>query len=219
MSRRHLTHKQHQFLDYLQSHVRERKVWPTYREIVDNFGYRSPNSVTQNLQALARKGYLRRDPTGYHFVSRSRDEGSIAVRATIYSGRIETNSSPDRLSLTTLFPDLDRLHAIRLDEASTRTGDLGRASYVLLLDEEPGPGETAVVLHRGMLSLRRVGSHGELIDMEQRLGPLPREGAEILGRYVGHAGPYGVIRQQPARRLAPPLAAMDFAVSTTSTQG
>ncbi len=40
MSRRQLTHKQHAFLEFLKAHVREQKVWPTYREIVDPFNYR-----------------------------------------------------------------------------------------------------------------------------------------------------------------------------------
>ena len=65
MSRRHLTHKQNEFLKFLQQYVREKEVWPTYREAVEHFGYRSPNSVTQNLRALLKKGYLERDQQGY----------------------------------------------------------------------------------------------------------------------------------------------------------
>ena len=74
MSRRQLTQKQHSFLEYLREHVETHKVWPTYREIADHFAYRSPNSVTQNLQALSRKGFLQRDRNGYALVeSTSRD--------------------------------------------------------------------------------------------------------------------------------------------------
>lgn len=68
MSRRHLTSKQHAFLEFLRDHIETRKIWPTYREIVDHFDYRSPNSVTQNLQALSRKGFLQRDRNGYQLV-------------------------------------------------------------------------------------------------------------------------------------------------------
>ena len=59
MSRRQLTSKQHAFLQYVRSYIRDNDVWPTYREIVDFFDFRSPNSVTQNLQALHKKGFLR----------------------------------------------------------------------------------------------------------------------------------------------------------------
>ena len=65
MSRKHLTSKQHSFLQYLKDYVKENGVWPTYRELVDEFGYRSPNSVTQNLQALFKKGYLEKERRGW----------------------------------------------------------------------------------------------------------------------------------------------------------
>ena len=46
------------FLDYIITYRDENEIWPTYREIADRFGFNSPNSVTQNLQSLLKKGYL-----------------------------------------------------------------------------------------------------------------------------------------------------------------
>lgn len=40
--------------------------WPTYTAIKEHFGYASPHSVTQNLRALAKKGYLTYGEDGYH---------------------------------------------------------------------------------------------------------------------------------------------------------
>jgi len=54
----HLTRKQREFFDYIVEYKKEYDIWPTYREIADHFGFRSPNSVTQNIQALLKKGYL-----------------------------------------------------------------------------------------------------------------------------------------------------------------
>ena len=54
----HLTRKQHEFFDYIVEYKKEYDIWPTYREIADHFGFKSPNSVTQNIQALLKKGYL-----------------------------------------------------------------------------------------------------------------------------------------------------------------
>jgi repressor LexA len=193
MSRRHLTAKQHSFLQYLHGHLRERKVWPTYREIVDNFGYRSPNSVTQNLQALAKKGYLRRDHNGYHLVDRAADEGAITVRASFHSGSMSSPEAPERLSLATLLPDLGGLSALRLDDSDGRTGELGNARYVLLAGEEVAEGQNAVVLHDRTLSIRRVGADGRLEDSAGG-PPLRSTDAQVLGRYAGHAGPYGLVR-------------------------
>jgi len=53
-----LTSKQKKFLDYIITYRDENEIWPTYREIADRFGFKSPNSVTQNLQSLLKKGYL-----------------------------------------------------------------------------------------------------------------------------------------------------------------
>ena len=194
MSRRHLTSKQHAFLQYLHGHLRERKVWPTYREIVDEFGYRSPNSVTQNLQALAKKGYLRRDHNGYHLVDRAADEGAITVRAALQSGTMSAPEAPERLSLATLLPDLSGLHAVRLEDDLRRADELGGARYVLISGDDVAEGDTALVLYDNSLSVRRVGAGGLLEDPAGAGPPLHAPEAQVLGRYAGHAGAYGLIR-------------------------
>lgn len=187
MSRRQLTQKQHAFLKYLRDHVDEHKVWPTYREIADHFDYRSPNSVTQNLQALSRKGFLQRGRNGYALVEQGARDGSIRLKGALRGGRIEPAPS-DRLSLTTLFPDLTGLHAVELDAAMDRTSELGEARYVFVGEGETPAGETVVVVDGDRLSLGRVGHDGS-VECDE-----PLEAPEVLGRYAGHAGPYGIVR-------------------------
>ena len=58
MDNAHLTRKQQEFFNYIVEYKKEHDVWPTYREIAEHFDYRSPNSVTQNIQALLKKGFL-----------------------------------------------------------------------------------------------------------------------------------------------------------------
>jgi len=187
MSRRQLTSKQHAFLEYLRDHVDRHKVWPTYREIADHFEYRSPNSVTQNLRALSRKGFLQRGRNGYALVDQEGRDGSIRVRGALRSGRIEPSPS-DRLSLTSLFPDLSGLHALELDDATARTSALGDARYVFVSEDEAPEGETVVVMDGGRLALGRLGADGCIECDEDLVAP------EVLGRYAGHAGPYGIVR-------------------------
>lgn len=187
MSRRQLTQKQHAFLAFLRDHVETREVWPTYREIVDHFGYRSPNSVTQNLRALARKGYLHRGRGGYALAAPG--GGGVHVRGTFLGGRVEP--AAERLSLGTLLGDLSGLHAIRLDGEADRTAELGEAHYVFVSEEAAAEGGAVVVTDGSRLSLGRVGAGGDVAcdDAEVR---------EVLGSYVGHAGPYGLVRHVPA---------------------
>ena len=196
MSRRQLTHKQHSFLEYLRDHVDQHRVWPTYREIADHFEYRSPNSVTQNLQALSRKGFLQRGRNGYALLEQTAREGSIRVRGALRDGRVEPAPS-DRLSLTTLFPDLTGMHALQLDEHTTRTSALGDARYVFVQDGEHAEGARMVVVSGSQLSLGTMRADG-CVDCDDEM-----DAPEVLGRYAGHAGAYGIVRaQEPAVALA-----------------
>ena len=187
MSRRQLTQKQHAFLAYLRTHVDRHRVWPTYREIADHFDYRSPNSVTQNLQALSRKGFLERGKGGYALVDQAERDGSVRVRGALRGGRIEPAPS-DRLSLTSLFPDTTGLHALELDPDVTRTSALGGARYVFVSDDDVPEGEPVVVVSGHRLELGRMGADG-CVECDEGL-----DAPEVLGRYVGHAGPYGLVR-------------------------
>ena len=189
MSRRQLTQKQHSFLAYLRTHLDQHHVWPTYREIADHFEYRSPNSVTQNLQALSRKGFLQRGRNGYALVDQASREGSIRVRGALRDGRVEPAPS-DRLSLTSLFPDLTGFHALELDDSVDRTSALGEARYVLVSEGKPPEGETVVLVSGQRLALGHMGADG-CVECDEDL-----DTPTVLGRYAGHAGPYGIVRAQ-----------------------
>ncbi len=204
MSRRQLTHKQHAFLEFLQLHVRDQKVWPTYREIVEHFDYRSPNSVTQNMQALAKKGFLRRDYNGYHLVDRQGKDGSIPLQGVLRAGRLD-GAGEARFSFAALFPGVTGLQALHLDGDRDCSAALREAHYVFLADGEPAEGDLAVVLHEGALTLRTLHPNGLLVDPDGACPPLHRHEAEVLGRYAGHAGAYGLVRHAVTPRLAAQL--------------
>lgn len=61
-SRRELTDKQRQILDYIVEMVRTRGYPPTIRQIGTRFKISSTNGVRTHLSALERKGYIRRAP-------------------------------------------------------------------------------------------------------------------------------------------------------------
>lgn len=56
-----LTHRQQMVLDFIRTQIHERGYPPTLREIGSFMGIRSTNGVNDHLQALERKGYLKRD--------------------------------------------------------------------------------------------------------------------------------------------------------------
>ena len=55
-----LTAKQQAILDYVREHTQAAS--PTSREIAAAFGFKSPHAVTVHLDALERKGRIRRTP-------------------------------------------------------------------------------------------------------------------------------------------------------------
>lgn len=199
MSRKQLTSKQHSFLQYLADHVRKQKVWPTYREIVDHFGYRSPNSVTQNLQALAKKGYLMRDQHGYRLVGQRAglQAGGFPVQGTVEDGAFEVSLSINELTLKDLFPELDKTFAVHLSGQEARGVDAGDGDYVLLADGSVEDGDMAAVLHEGDVAVCRLFHNEGGVRLQHTDGSeefVSDDDLRILGRYAGHINRRGLFR-------------------------
>lgn len=192
MSRRHLTSKQHAFLEFLRDHVEAHKIWPTYREIVDHFEYRSPNSVTQNLQALSRKGFLQRDRNGYQLVDHSGRDGSVELVGTIHAGRLERDEAPARFSLADIVDDVAAVRAVRVGADVVGEGMLNGARFVLVTEGDPAEGELALVLDGTSLRVLAAGPGGRPAGLASS--------AYVLGRHAGHVGEAG-LALVPALRL------------------
>lgn len=198
MSRKKLTAKQHEFLQFLISHVEETGVWPTYQEIIDHFGYRSPNSVTQNLKALHKKGHLTRDDQGYHLAEKHQPTpDGIPVKGIISAGTLQeaVEADIDTITLDYIFPNLDRIFAVRVSGQSMKGADIQDGDYVLLIDDDIPEGGIGAVLYNGETSLKRVyhdaedGLRLEPANPEYddiHVQPDVFEEVTILGRYVGH---------------------------------
>ncbi|NND73162.1 MAG: repressor LexA [Rhodothermales bacterium] len=206
MSRRDLTPKQKAFFGYLKSFIADNGSWPTYREIVDYFDFRSPNSVTQNLQALLKKGYLIRDGLGYALASRqSNDNFGIPVRGIITAGALQEAVEADlgTISLETIFPQLDRMYAIRVSGQSMTGADIQDGDYVLLIDDDIPDGGIGAVLYDGETSLKRIfrGDRGLRLEPANPeyddiiIEPDIFEEVRVLGRYVGHVNRNGVYKR------------------------
>ena len=209
MTRRKLTAKQHDFLQFLVDRVQETGVWPTYRQITDHFGYRSPNSVTQNLKALVKKDYLTRDQDGYHFTDKvdlDDEPAGIPVKGIITAGQLQEAVEADlgTITLDTLFPKLDRIFAIRVSGQSMKGANIEDGDHVLLIDDDIPNGGIGAVLYDGETSLKRVyhddedGLRLEPANEEYddiHIQPDVFEEVRILGRYVGHVNSDGIHRR------------------------
>ena len=213
MSRRKLTAKQHAFLGYIKGYVRENGIWPTYREIIDVFDYRSPNSVTQNLQALYKKNYLQRDQDGYHLIPQDGEMArGIPIRGIISAGHLQeaVEAHLGTITLETLFPNLDRIFAIRVSGASMKGADIEDGDYVLLVDDDIPNGGIGAVLYNGETSLKRIYTDDKGLRLEPAnpeyddiyIEPDVFEEVTVLGRYVGHVNKNGIYKRTPPRSMA-----------------
>jgi len=217
MSRKKLTSKQNAFYNYLKAYVLDQNVWPTYREIVDHFDYRSPNSVTQNLQALYKKGFLERDEDGYHFVDQQPSGHSIGIpiKGVIAAGQLQEaiEANLGTITLENLFPNLDRIYAIRVSGRSMQGADIHDGDYVLLMDDDIPNGGIGAVLYDGETSLKRIFHDKEGLRLEPankeysdiHIKPDVFEEVRVLGRYVGHVNKNGIFKR--TTRTAMPVSA------------
>ena len=217
MSRKHLTSKQHAFWTYLKDYVKNNGVWPTYRELVDEFSYRSPNSVTQNLQALHKKGFLVKDDDGYQISSMMVQGAQLApigipitgiITAGVLQEAVEANLGT--ITLETLFPSLDRMFAIRVSGQSMIGADIYDGDYVLLIDDDIPNGGIGAVMYNGETSLKRIYNEANGLRLEPANEEYPDvyitpdvfEEVRILGRYVGHVNKEGIYSRSSIRNRA-----------------
>jgi repressor LexA len=207
MARRGLTQKQESFLDFLKNFVDQEGDWPTYREISDQFGFRSPNSVTQNLQALEKKGFLVREDDGFYFPEERDGElepAGIPIKGIITAGKLQeaVEENLGTITLETLFPGLDRMFAIRVSGNSMIGANINDGDYVLLMDDDIPNGGIGAILYDGETSLKKVfydqnGLRLEPANEEYEdilIRPDVFEEVRVLGRYVGHVNQSGIHR-------------------------
>lgn len=76
------TARQQQILDFIREQQDRRGMNPSTSEIMEHFGFASPNAVTSHLQALERKGALQREPNkarGLVLTDSYRDKAMVEI--------------------------------------------------------------------------------------------------------------------------------------------
>ncbi len=212
MDNAHLTRKQQEFFSFIVDYKKDYDVWPTYREIAEHFDYRSPNSVTQNIQALLKKGYLvKKNDEEYELPSDKKsmladdvESEGIPIRGLIAAGYLQEAVEADLGSITmsTLFPNLDKLFALRVSGFSMKDANIYDGDFVLLMDTKLQSGEIGAVLYNGETTLKKIfwddnGLRLEAANEEYDdiiVAPDVFEEVRIIGKYIGHVNRQGFQR-------------------------
>lgn len=213
MDNAHLTRKQQEFFNYIVEYKKEYDVWPTYREIAEHFDYRSPNSVTQNIQALLKKGFLiKRNDEEYDLPKEKKknlledydDQNGIPIRGLIAAGYLQEAVEADlgKITLSSLFPNLDQLFALRVSGFSMKDVDIYDGDLVVLMDTDVKSGDIGAVLYNGETSLKKVFWDDNGLRLEAAnesyedilVEPDVFEEVRIIGKYIGHINRQGFQR-------------------------
>ncbi len=211
MDHAQLTRKQKEFFDFIVDYKSDHDVWPTYREIAEHFGYKSPNSVTQNIQALLKKDYLiKTDEDEYDIhpkldhVFEEHDSSGIPVRGLIAAGYLQEAVEADlgKITLETLFPNMDNLFALRVSGMSMKDAEIYDGDFVLLMDSDINEGDIGAVLYNGETSLKRIYKDENGLRLEPAndeyddiiIEPELFEEVRVIGKYVGHVNRNGIYR-------------------------
>ena len=214
MDNAHLTRKQQEFFSFIIDYKKEYNVWPTYREIAEHFSYKSPNSVTQNIQALLKKGYLiKKNDEIYDLPAEKKysygienEEVGIPIRGLIAAGFLQDAVEADLGSITmsTLFPNLEKLFALRVSGFSMKNAEIYDGDFVLLMDTELNNGDIGAVLYNGETTLKHIywdenGLRLEAANEEYDdifIAPDVFEEVRIIGKYIGHVNRQGFQKAQ-----------------------
>lgn len=215
MDNAHLTRKQHEFFTYIVEYKKDHEVWPTYREIADHFGYASPNSVTQNIQALLKKGYLvKHEDEEYDLpaekkslLGETEETEGIPIRGLIAAGSLQeaVEANLGSITMDTLFPDLDDLFALRVTGFSMKDVGIYDGDFVLLMDTDVKNGDIGAVLYDGETSLKKIYWDDNGLRLEPAnpeyddifIEPDVFEEVRIIGKYIGHVNRQGFQRAVP----------------------
>lgn len=216
MDNAQLTRKQKEFFDFIIDYKKEYDVWPTYREIADAFNYKSPNSVTQNIQALLKKGYLIRTHDEEYDIHPNyeknlgiRKNSGIPVRGLIAAGYLQEAVEADlgQITLDMLFPKMDDMFALRVSGMSMKDAGIYDGDFVLLMDSDIQDGDIGAVLYDGETSLKRIYHDRDGLRLEPAnkeydnivISPDIFEEVRIIGKYIGHVNRSGIHKSIPKK--------------------
>lgn len=207
-----LTSKQQSFYDSLVTFFRQHLRLPSHREAAELNGFKSANSSVQYHQALAQKGYLKKDgPENYTFSSPvdvwpgGNDTGrSIPVLGEITAGAMQEAIQSDlgELTFNHLFPKAENIFALRVKGMSMKELNITDGDYVLLSKTDLRSGDVGAVLYDGETTLKKIQKEAKKLRLVPAnpefddivIEPDETEEVRILGKYVGHLNEEGIFK-------------------------
>lgn len=192
-----LTSRQREVFEFICDTMRETSRPPTVREIAEHFGFRSPKAATDHLDALERKGYIRRP---------SRKARNIEIRAELdpmgipILGRIAAGSPilavenlEGSLSTSSFYEASEKTLALQVEGESMINAGILPGDYVIV--NSGGRVRTGTIaacrigdeatVKRVEIEKSRVVLHPENPDYDDIIVDKKSDEFEIIGPVVG----------------------------------
>ncbi len=190
-----LTVRQRKIFEYITNYVRERGYGPTVREICKAFNFRSPNGAYCHLQALERKGLIRRQKRSSRSIQVPglQDPPPVLPLAGVIAagqpvGAFETN---DVVDFSDLFDQPD-LFVLQVRGDSMIEDQIADGDYVVVRKQSLArDGQIVVARVEGDdATLKRFYHEGKTVRLEpanSTMEPIivPAQDVEIIGVVVG----------------------------------
>jgi len=192
-----LTRRQREVLEFIRDWILRRGGSPTVREVAEHFGFRSPLSAKLHIDALVRKGYLKKRP----FLSRGleipgllpKESVRLPVVGTIRAGSpiLATENIEEYITLSReLFP-LEEGFGLRVVGDSMKDAGILEGDIVIVRPGvEPTQGDIVVALVGDEATVKRLlieDGYVVLKPEHPEMSPMRFEPSEvrIIGRVVG----------------------------------
>ncbi len=165
--REELTERQRAVLDHIVRMIREEGYPPTVREIAGHFGFRSPRAVSDHLETLERKGYIRLMGTARGIqladgVMRNPDEVPILGRIAAGKPIMSEENYIGTLSMAEMFGGRPDVFALRVEGESMRDAGIFDGDFVVVKQQGSlDPGEIGVAFTEDGATVKRIYDEGE----------------------------------------------------------
>lgn len=203
-----LTVRQQEILGFLQLYQTRIGTWPSFRDIVQHFGFRSTNAVMGHLRSLERKGYISRIPgqartfrINYQLGQESRpwpalDVVEIPIYGSIAAGYpdgVEAGGEIGRIQIdveTAGIRQARRCFALRVRGESMIDAGIFDGDTVIVEQQPAQNGDIVAALIDGETTLKRFinrPGHAPYLKAENRLFPALHPVSELVIQGVAKA--------------------------------
>lgn len=196
-----LTEKQRNILEFIVDSVEEQGSPPTIREIADRFGFSAPASAKRHLEALEKKGYIRRREWTARGIELVKDrvrkifwrrEG-IPLIGRVAAGQpiVAEENIEDVLPLEGVFPSDEDLFALRVQgDSMIEAGILDGDIVIVRPQSTANPGDivAAILEDEGEGTVKRLSYADARIVLEpanENYRPIVSDNVRIVGLVVG----------------------------------